>query len=118
MGATESTTKAWMRTAKTIVGALCLAATLALMSPGVRVVRADDAAAELVSAAESGPVSEVLPPAARGEVASAPHRGRRARRASRSRPRMLNNSGYNYGPGSLEALRLPMPPPPTPEPRR
>ena len=87
------------------------------MSPGVRLVRAD-AEAELVSAAESGPVCEVPPPAAPAEVAPAPHRGRLARKASPSGPRMLNNSGYNYGLGSREALRLPMPPPPTPEPRR
>ncbi len=107
-----------MRTAMTIAGSLCLAATLALMSPGVRLVRADAAAAGFVSAAESGPVCEVKPPAARAEVALAPHRGRLARRASRSGPGMLNNSGYNYGPGSLEALRLPMPPLPTREPRR
>ncbi len=59
-----------MRTAKTIAGSLCLAVTLALMSPGVRVVRADDAAAE------SAPVCEVQPPAARPEVALAQHRAR------------------------------------------
>ncbi len=107
-----------MRTAMTIAGSLCLAATLALLSPGVRLVRADEAPAGLVSAAESAPVCEVQPPAARPELTMAPHRDRPARRAPRSGPRMLNNSGYNYGPGSLEALRLPMPPPPTPEPRR
>ena len=106
-----------MRTAMTIAGSLCLAATLALMSPGVRVVRAD-AAAGLVSAADLGPVCEVQPPEARAAVALAPHRGRLARRASRSGPDMLNSSGYNYGSGSFEALRLAMPPPPTPELRR
>ncbi len=58
-----------MRTAKTIAGLLCLVATLALMSPGVRVVRADDAAL-------SGPVREVRPPTARPEVALAQHRAR------------------------------------------
>ncbi len=106
-----------MRTAMTIAGSLCLAATLALLSPGVRLVRADEAPAGLVSAAESDPVCEVQPPAARAEVALPKRPRRLERRASRSDPVMLNNSGYNYGPGSLEALRVPMPPPPTPEPR-
>ena len=50
-----------MQTAKSIAGMLCLAATLALLSPGVRVVRATDAAQGLVSATESGSVGEVQP---------------------------------------------------------
>ena len=102
-----------MRTAMTIAGSLCLAATLALLSPGVRLVRADEAPAGLVSAAESDPVCEVQPPAARAEVALPPRPRRLERRASRSDPVMLNNSGYNYGPGRPEALRVPTPPPPT-----
>ena len=42
-----------MRIAKTITGMLCLLATLALLSPGVRAVRADDPVAEPISAAEA-----------------------------------------------------------------
>ena len=41
-----------MRIAKTITGMLCVLATLALLSPGVGVVRADDPVAEPISAAE------------------------------------------------------------------
>ena len=39
-----------MRIAKTIAGMLCLIATLALLSPGVRVGRADDPVAGPISA--------------------------------------------------------------------
>ncbi len=50
-----------MRIAKTIAGMLCLMATLALLSPGVRVVRADDPVVGPISAAESRPAGEARP---------------------------------------------------------
>ncbi len=50
-----------MRIAKTIAGMLCLVATLALLSPGVRTVRADDPVAGPISAAELRPAGEAGP---------------------------------------------------------
>jgi len=125
----ESTTQEPMRPqlkARTIAGFLSLAATLLLSSPGVKLVRAEDAdtppvpaAAEgLSSAAAEGPSCRADAPPAAPAVAEliAQARQQAASRVSSSSEDfvVLNNRGYNYGPppaiesGLLEAGRRPL----------
>lgn len=97
---------------RTIGGWLCLLAMLVLSSPGVKVVRADDA---LVSERAPGPVCaapSAVPPG--GDVEALLERWRMAlvTEAARSgepdpdAPVALNNRGYNDGPSPVErALR-------------
>jgi hypothetical protein len=82
--------------AKALGGCLCLAATLLLASPGVRVVRAADGAAATVP---PGPVcSEEAPGAEAADgVRPAPRRGHRT--APSDRVVVLNVRGYNYDAG-------------------
>jgi hypothetical protein len=100
---------------RTIAGFLSLAGTLLLTSPGVKLVRAEDAGPPPAPATASGPSCRVDAPTASPEVAAliARLREQAAAQANSSREDfvVLNNRGYNYGPppslesGLLEAKR-------------
>jgi hypothetical protein len=114
--------KPWRRLGE-IVGTACVVATLALLSPGVRVVRAEDEALmsvdpELVAAAE-GPVPSPSPTVVPSAPAAYPIVPA-SDVANASRPGVpgieiqpgvvvLNTRGFNYGPPPTplapEALR-------------
>ena len=100
---------------RTIVGLLSLAGTLLLTSPGVKLVRAEEAAPPPAPAAAQGPSCRAdKPPSSPGIAAlTAKLRQQAAAQANSSSEDVvvLNNRGYNYGPppsleqGLLEAER-------------
>jgi hypothetical protein len=87
---------------RTIAGFLSLAGTLLLTSPGVKLVRAEDADPPPAPAAAQGPsCREDAPPASPGIAAlKARLRQQAASQANSSDEDVvvLNNRGYNYGP--------------------
>ena len=95
----------------TILGCLALAGSLVLLSPGVRVVRADDSATTAESSADTdGPTCEAGTVSGGAEVLE---NLRRIQRLQRERMTaspesaadadfvVLNNRGYNYGPSPV-----------------
>jgi hypothetical protein len=99
------------RKARTIGGSLCLLATLLLLSPGVRAVRAADGDTATVA---PGPVCSSQPVEARAGVAALPpQRIERAMPAS-DRVVVLNTSGYNFAPSGRRTPPAGPAPPPAP----
>ena len=101
-----------MRDVTTILGSLALAGTLALLSPGVQAVRADDASdpAE-ASVASEGPTCEAGTVSGGQEIVEyLRHVQRLQVERMAARPDatdaahdfiVLNNRGYNYGPAEV-----------------
>ena len=101
-----------MRDVTTILGGLALAGSLALLSPGVHVVRADDAAAPAESAASAdGPTCEAGTVNGGAQVAEYLQKIQQLQRErTAASPEtaadaggfvVLNNRGYNYGPAPV-----------------
>lgn len=113
-GTTEKPTRPWPK-ARTAAGFLSLAATLLLSSPGVKLVRAEDADPPPAPAAAEGPTCRAdAPPTAAGVaelIARARQQATTQANSSNEDFVVLNNRGYNYGPppsiesGLVEALR-------------
>jgi hypothetical protein len=103
--------QALLERVKNALGLSCLAATLLLMSPGVTIVRADEAAKPSKQPAE--PAAEV--PAR--EMAPTPEAPRADDPAAQAqhRPIVLNTRGYNYGPNRPVASPMPAAPAPSAE---
>jgi len=97
---------------KTALGLSCLAATLLLMSPGVTIVRADEAAQPSKQSTE--PAVEVP---ARDKMVPPPKAPRVDDPAAQAqdRPIVLNTRGYNYGPNRPVASPMPAAPAPSGE---
>jgi hypothetical protein len=93
---------------RSILGYLALLVTLLLAGPGVRVVRADDAAESPVSEAGDGPMCSAQQPLDERKVAAALEAVRQqapaANPADAQAPIALSNRGYNYGPSPEAAL--------------
>ena len=97
-----------LRDVTTILGSLALAGTLALLSPGVRAVRADDAASSESSIAAEGPTCEAGTVSGGQEITEFLQLIQRLQleRMAASPDAadaagdfvVLNNRGYNYGP--------------------
>jgi len=98
-----------MRDVTTILGALALAGFLALLSPGVRAVRADDSAAPAASAAAAdGPTCEAGRLSGGSELLEALQQIQRLQREQAPETPangddfiVLGNRGYNYGPAPM-----------------
>jgi len=99
------------RDVTTILGSLALAGTLLLLSPGVRLVQADDAASAESSATDEGPVCEAGTVSGGQEVVDFLQLIQRLQleRMAASPDAadadgdfvVLNNRGYNYGPSGV-----------------
>ena len=101
-----------LRDVATILGSLALAGTLALLSPGVRAVRADDAAPAESSIAAEGPTCEAGTVSGGQEIVEFLQLIQRlqleqmadspaAAAAADGDFVVLNNRGYNYGPAGV-----------------
>jgi hypothetical protein len=100
-----------LRYVTTILGILALAGTLALLSPGVRAVRADDAASAESSLAAEGPTCQAGTVSNGQEVVEFLQLIQRlqleemAASPGATDPGgdfvVLNNRGYNYGPAGV-----------------
>ena len=107
-----------LRDVATILGSLALAGTLALLSPGVRAVRADDAAPAESSLAAEGPTCEAGTVSGGQEITEFLQLIQRLQLEQMAASPdaadaggdfvVLNNRGYNYGsagvalPGAIE----------------
>jgi hypothetical protein len=103
-----------------LLGAICLGASLLLMSPGVATVRAESGSAD--SNPELEPAPKVPAPPIRveparvdGEIESAPRAERRSPSPARDGI-VLNTRGYNYGPDrpTIQPVLAPAPAPASP----
>ena len=84
-------------------GCVSLLAMLALSTPGVRVVRADDAVAEASAAvADPGPICQDKPVIYPRAIRIQLPRTAAARQAPDSLPVALNNRGYSYSSSAAE----------------
>jgi hypothetical protein len=108
-----------LRDVTTILGSLALAGTLALLSPGVHAVRADDAAPAESSIAAEGPTCEAGTVSGGQEISEFLQLIQRLQlEQMAASPNaadadgdfiVLNNRGYNYGPAGValpEAIEL------------
>jgi hypothetical protein len=96
-----------LRDVTTILGSLALAGTLALLSPGVRVVRADDAAPAESPVTADGPTCEAGAVSGGQEITDLLQLIQRLQRERMAASPdtadaggdfvVLNNRGYNYG---------------------
>jgi len=83
------------RKARTIGGSLCLLATLLLLSPGVRAVRAADGDTATVA---PGPVCSSQPVPTRARAAALPSQRIEREVQASDRVVVLNTTGYNFAP--------------------